>query len=53
MDEGFHTKRNEGYCIVVVWAVEVSICRDFGVGVRLMQEIELSFHVRNELAPQV
>ena len=53
MDEGFHTKWNEGLCIVVVWAIEVSISRDFGVSIRLTQEVELPFHVRNELAPQV
>ena len=53
MDEGLHTKLNEGYCIVVVRTVEVRIRRDFGVSIRLAQEVELSFHVRNELAPQV
>ena len=51
--QGFHTERDEGQCIVVVWSVEVSVSRDFGVSIRLAQEVELPFHVRNELAPQV
>ena len=53
MDEGLHTKRNKGYCIVVMWTVEVIISGDFGVSIRLTQDVELSFHVRNELAPHV
>ena len=52
MDECFHTQWNEGQCIVVVWAVEVSVSRDFGVSIGLTQKVELPFHVRNELAPQ-
>ena len=34
-------------------SIEVSICRDPGVGIGLTQEVELSFHVWNELAPKV
>ena len=29
------------------------MCRDPGVGIGLMQEVELSFHVWTELAPKV
>jgi hypothetical protein len=53
MNEGLHTEQNEGCCIVVMRSIEVSICRDPGVGIGLTQEVELSFHVWNELAPQV
>ena len=31
----------------------MGICGDFGVGIGLTQEVELSFHVWNELAPKV
>jgi hypothetical protein len=34
-------------------SIEVSICGDPGVGIGLTQEVELPFHVWNELAPQM
>jgi hypothetical protein len=36
-----------------MWPIEVSIGGDFGVCIGLAEEVELSFHVWDELAPQV
>ena len=53
MDKCFHADGHKGCSIVIMLAVDVRICRDLGIDVRLPKEKELSFHLWQCLAPEM